>query len=443
MSNKARIKELREKQAREHEAAKSEWDKVKDDTPDGEREAAKQRFNAAMSQHDKHDEEIVMLERLDKAEERMNGQRDRAKEEERAQRRPDNGGGGTSGGGNDDEKVDMRAAFSKLLRRGHSALSEKELEAYHAEEARGLSLTPQEREERALSVGTDSAGGYTVPTIFRDQIEKTLASWGPMMDGAVIDLMPTDTGAGMEWPTINDTASRGGLVAENADAVDDAGNDLAFGTATLSAYLYSSEIMRVSRQLLMDSAFDFENRLIPELFGERMARTGNDVLTTGDGSSKPQGIVAGAGAGLTAAATGAIADDEVIKLQHTVNPAYRNNPTVGFMFNDTTLQALRLLKDAEDRYIWQRPNMETGAPAMLLDKRYWINQSMANIGAGTVPMIFGDMKKYLVRQVRGWELFVYRELFMPKKQIGFEVFGRIDGKVVNTAAIKKLTMAAS
>lgn len=441
MSNKARIKELREKQAREHEAAKAEFDKITPDMGEGERKAAEERFDKAMDVYDRYEADIERLQRLDDADARAREREDKDDLEARNKRRPDNGGSGARGDGDPEKAPEMRSVFNKLLRhRSRDALTPEELAVYEDFERGSFGIDP---EERALASGTGSAGGYTVPTIFRDTIEKTLAAWGPMLDGNVIDLMKTDSGATMEWPTVNDTASRGELVAENAAATDDGGNDLAFGQASLSAYMYSSEIMRIPLQLLRDSAFDFETRLVPDLFGERMARTANNVLTVGDGSSKPQGIVTGAGAGNTATSTTAIADDELIDLQHAVNPAYRNNPNVGFMFNDNVLKAVRKLKDANDRYIWQRPDMETGAPATLLDKRYWINQAMVDPAAGTVPVIFGDMKKYIVRMVGDWELFFYREMFMNKKQIGVESFGRLDGLVVNNAAIKKLTMAAS
>lgn len=437
MSYAARIKELREKQATLHEEAKSEMDKVSADAEASERKEAEARFDKAMDKFDEFGAEISRMERLDKADEERSNREQHERDEERRGRRPNNGGGGVPGA-DSEAAPEMRSVFNKVLRFGRAGLSEEERSAY--EEFESGATDP---EIRALASGTNSAGGYTVPTLFRDTIEKALAAWGPMMDGNVIDLLTTDSGASMEWPSVNDTASRGEQVAENAASTDDGGNDLAFGIISIGAYMQSSEIMRVPIQLLQDSNFDFERRIIPDLFGERMARTANDVLTTGDGSGKPQGIVAGAGTGITANATAAIADDELIDLQHSVNSAYRSAPGVGFMFNDNVLKALRKLKDGDDRYIWQRPDMETGQPALLLDKPYWINPSMADPAASAVPVIYGDMKKYLLRRVGEWELFIYREKFFEKKQFGFEVYGRIDGKVTNTAAIKKLTMAAS
>jgi HK97 family phage major capsid protein len=182
---------------------------------------------------------------------------------------------------------------------------------------------------------------------------------------------------------------------------------------------------------------------MPDLFGERMARTANDKLTTADGSSKPQGIAQGAANGKTAASISAIAPDELIDLQHSVNPAYRASPKAAFMFNDATLAVLRKLKDSENRYIWQAPNLQTGEPGSLLGNRYWINPSMANIGANARSIIFGDLSKYVVRRVGNFTIFVFRERYMNNLQLGFMAFGRFDGKVVNTAAIKRLTHPAA
>lgn len=436
--SKARIKELREKQAREHEAAKAEWDKVDDKTPEGERKEAEARFDGAMDKFDEYEAEITRLERMERASQRLSDADDQDDRERRERRRPENGNERHNGDGDPEVKPEIRSVFNKALRMGRQSLTEEEDQVFRSE-----GMDSKDPEVRALATGTGSAGGYTVPSLFRDKITEALAIWGPMLDPNVVDLLITDSGASMEWPTVDDTASRGGIVAENAAVTDDGGNDPVFGTRSLGAYMYSSEPTEIPLQLLQDSNFDFEGRLIPKLFRDRMARTGNDALTTGTGSGQPQGIVTGAGTGITATATAAIADDEFIDLQHKVDPAYRRNPGVGWMFNDNVLKAARKLKDANDRYIWQRPDMETGAPAKLLDYGYNINPSMADPAASSVPVLFGDFKEYTTRLVMGWELFIYRELFMLKKQIGFEVFGRIDGVVSDTRAIKKMTMAAS
>jgi HK97 family phage major capsid protein len=427
------LKEKREELARVHESAKAKNDEALAASTPEERARIGDEVDRMFESFDVLEADIRRLERLDDVSRNIDKRaNDEHRDDQRGRRR---GSGG-------DELPDYRHVFNAALAYGIGGLDAEERAVFN--ENNGLiPLRNLPREERALAAGTDAAGGYTVPQGFVPTIDKTMAAWGPMLRPDVIDLMPTDSGNSLSYPTIDDTASRGEQVAENASITDDGGNDLVFGEKMLSAFMHNSEIMRVPLQLLTDSAFDFEKRVIPELFGERMARTLNDKLTTGTGSGQPQGIVTGAGAGVTAAAVAALTSDELIDLQHTVNSAYRNMPGCGWMFNDTVLKGLRKLKDLEGRYIWQRPDLALGTPGTLLDMPYYINPSMADPAAGTKPIVFGLLNKFIVRRVGSNALFVFREKYMDKGQLGFMSFGRYDGRVLNTAAIKVLTMAAS
>lgn len=431
------LKELREKRARLVAEARERMDLIKDDTPEARRTELEAAHDAAMKEYDATEAEIQRRERVEAMEAAENERRERETEQQRQQRRP--GDDASAPGAATTAKPSLRSAFKNLLLKGMGQLSEEE-RAVLRENGAAPDNSP---EARALTTGTGSSGGYTVPTEFLPQIEKTMAIWGPMLNPEAVDILTTDDGSPIEFPSIDDTAQRGDQFAENAAITDDGGVDPAFGQITLSAYMHNSEIVRVPVQLMSDSAFDVVGRLLPDLFGERMARTANDKLTTADGSSKPQGITIGAGAGVTAASQTAFAADELIDLQHTVNPAYRASPKAAWMFNDTVLKMIRKLKDSENRYIWQAPDIKTGEPATLLGNRYWINPSMASPATGTRPIVYGDLSKYMVRRVGGFTLFVFRERYMDNLQLGVMSYGRFDGKVINTAAVKRLTMAAA
>ena len=435
------LKEKREELARVHEAAKAKNDEALAASTPEERARIGDEVDRMFGSLDVIEADIRRLERLDSVSRNLDQRAADDHRTDQRDRRPNLGDGlGSQQGG--DDLPDYRQVFNAALAYGIGGLDAEERAVFN--ENNGLiPLRNLPREERALAAGTDAAGGYTVPQGFVPTIEKTMAAWGPMLRPDVIDLLQTDSGNTLPYPAVDDTASRGEQVAENASITDDGGNDFVFGEKTLSAFMHNSEIMRVPLQLLTDSAFDFEKRVIPELFGERMARTLNDKLTTGTGSGQPQGIVTGAGAGVTAAAVAALTSDELIDLQHTVNSAYRNMPGCGWMFNDTVLKGLRKLKDLEGRYIWQRPDMALGTPGTLLDMPYYINPSMADPAAGTKPIVFGLLSKFIVRRVGSNALFVFREKYMDKGQLGFMSFGRYDGRVLNTAAIKVLTMAAA
>jgi HK97 family phage major capsid protein len=181
--------------------------------------------------------------------------------------------------------------------------------------------------------------------------------------------------------------------------------------------------------------------LLGELLGERMGRIANSKLTTGSGSSDVEGIVTTSTLGKTAAATAAVTADEIIDLIHSVNPAYRSAPNTALMMNDSTLAAVRKLKDGQGNYLWQMGNYQAGIPQNILGYNVVVNQAMDSLAAAKRVMVFGDMSKFYVRKVGGPSLFVARERFAP--DYGILGYIRFDGVLANTAAVKHLITAAS
>lgn len=291
-------------------------------------------------------------------------------------------------------------------------------------------------EQRAQAVGTGAAGGFTVPEGFVSALEVSLLAFGGMRQAARI--LPTESGNDLPWPTLNDTAQTGELLAENVAAAQ---QDVTFGQTILKAYKYSSKEVLVSRELLEDSGVDIA-AVLGAALGERIGRITNTHFTTGDNASKPQGAVTYAAAGITAAVAGAITVDELISLFHEVDPAYRNGPKVAFMFRDSTLAALRKLTKADwagGSPIWQ-PGLTADAPSTILAKPYFINQDMAAIATGNKSVLFGDFSKYIIRDVASFRLRRLEERYAEKDQVSFIAFSRHDGRVLDagTDPIKRL-----
>ena len=181
--------------------------------------------------------------------------------------------------------------------------------------------------------------------------------------------------------------------------------------------------------------------LLSDLLGERLARKGNAQLTIGGGAGAPNGIVTASGLGVTAAATAALAADEIIDFQHSVNAAYRRSPKCRWQFADSTLKAIRKLKDGDGNYLWQMGDVRASAPDVLLGKPYSINDDVPAIAAGATPMIFGDMSKYIVRKVGSVMTIVAKERFAP--DLGILGLMRLDGELSDANAVKHLKMAAA
>lgn len=391
----------------------------------------------------RHDAVMAKLDALDKKIEREERQaaRETAEDERRKQNRPNRGSGSASGvddpeSGEDrtaeQAEEEYRDAFYAMLREGGdmSALSA---------ESRQL-LRRGYVENRVQTAGTDAAGGFTVPTTLANFIVSTMKDWGPMYDPGITTELVTSSGNAFDIPTNDDTGNTAALKSEGADLTDDDSGDLAFGEKNLNAYVYATPWLKISFELLQDSAFNLE-AFIGAKLGERLGRIANQRLTIGTGSSQPNGIVTAAAIGKTAAAAAAIAADELIDLQHSVNAAYRRSPRCGWMFADTTLASIRKLKDGQGNYLWQMGDVRVGAPDLILGKQYYVNDDVAAMAANARSVVFGDMGAYIVRKVGSPLIGTVRERFWPK--VGMAGLVRFDGELTDTAAVKVLRQAAS
>jgi len=340
-------------------------------------------------------------------------------------------------------RVDRRAGRDSLSADEAKDKLEIEAKAFKYYLCNGMHAMPDElravavpRFQAAQGTGSDAAGGYTVPEGFYGQIISAELAFGGMLDPGVCDVFTTSTGNPLPIPTDNDTSNEGAILGENTQASE---QDVTFGAVTLNGHTYSSKIIRVANQLLQDSAFNLD-AFLAEKLGMRVARIMHRHFTTGDGASKPTGVVNASTAAFTSASASAISPDEIIDLAHDVDPAYRNGAR--YMMNDTTLLALKKQKDGEGRYLWssglafKEPDTINGYP-------YTINQHMADIATGSKSMLFGNFKKYMIRNVAGIMVMRLVERYADYNQTGFVMFQRADGNLVDagTNPIKHILQA--
>ncbi len=416
--------QLEEKRGRLVAQAREALDEIKSNTDESRAAELEARHDKIMAEFDKNEALIEREQRLASIEARAQEAR------ERARPKPDDA---ETRAVAETDRPEYRTVFAKVVCG-----------------ARIDELTPEERsvlqrgatkfEQRTQTAGTNSAGGFTVPTELLQQIEISMKAHGPMWDGSVIRDVTTSSGNPLKLPAVDDTSKSGAAHTEGADITDDGSEDVTFGQKSLDAYSFDTEFIKWSWELDMDSIFSME-ALLGDLLGERLARIANRQLTVGTGSSAPNGIVTASSLGLTAAATAAITADELIDLEHSVDPAYRNAPSVGFMFNDSTLKAIRKLKDGDGNYLWTKGDFQAGVPATINGRRFYVNQDMDSLAAAKKVAVFGDLKKYWVRKVGAPVIGVLRERFWP--QIGIAGLIRFDGELANTAAVKHLITAAS
>lgn len=294
----------------------------------------------------------------------------------------------------------------------------------------GLSADQQAALQRAQAKGTDSAGGYLAPEEFRNNVIDRMSAFGGVRNVATV--ISTETGNSIPMPTNDDTGNTGAIIGENTQ---DSEQDMTFGEVNLGAFKYTSRIIRVPIELLQDSAFDLDT-YIQGKFGERLGRATSAHYATGTGTGQPQGLAA-ATVGNTAAANTGIAYDDLLNLKHSVDPAYRGNARWGF--NDNTFLALKKLKDSDNRPLWL-PDIAGVAPSTIDGDAFFIDQGFADIGASAVPVVYGDMSGYWVRDVMGMTVTRMVERYADFHQVGFVAILRSDGRIIDGNGIRAMDM---
>lgn len=423
------LKDLQDKREKLISEARERLDLITNNTDEARAKELEAAHDAAMAELDKLDKAIERDEKLAAAERRS--------EELRAKQRPVPGDKTVRADGNDGKQTpaeEYREAFWAMIRAGGD-VSELEPEQ-RAILKRGV--VKDGAVEKRIQSTSSSAGGYTVPVTLMNEIVKSMAMWGPMYDEAICRVITTASGERINIPTVNDTAVTVAQHTEGTALTDDGSKDVTFGQKQLDAFMYDTQFVKWSMELNTDSIFGME-QLLGELLGERLGRRANTELTTGDGTGDPNGIVTASSLGVTAASQTAITADELIDLQHSVNPAYRGSPKVRWMFNDTTLKAIRKLKDGDGQYLWNGGDLSKGISGTLLGIVYSINQAMPTAATGTKPIVFGDFGKYFVRKVGSPIIGVMRERFWP--DLGIAGLIRLDGELADTAAVKHMLMA--
>jgi len=304
----------------------------------------------------------------------------------------------------EDTDAQVRGAYAEFLRKGPGKMDPK-----------------QKAVLRANQSTTDAEGGYGIPTTTSTEMINALRAFGGVEPLATV--ITTATGNDMNFPTNDQTGVAGEWLGEASTA---ATGDETIGVKAIESWKAGSKFIKVSNELLLDATFDIVG-WVNDRIVERIGRLTNTAFTTGSGSSQPHGFVGDAAEALEAASDTAVTADEVITLQHTLDPEYAKNGT--FMFNNTTFKALRQLKDGNSQYLWA-PGLANGVGNMFLGSPYVVNQDMVSMASNTDPIAFGDFSAYLVRHVGGMTIKRLDERFADADQTAFIAFHRVDGRLL-------------
>jgi HK97 family phage major capsid protein len=292
------------------------------------------------------------------------------------------------------------------------------------------------------TVGTGTQGGYLVPTEIAKSILDALKQFGGMRQVATI--LTTSMGNQINYPTSDGRSEVGVLVGEGAQATQ---QDLSLGTIPFNVYRFSSTPAAITWELLQDSVVDIE-AFVRQRLVTRLGRVTNNYYTTGTGTSQPQGIITAVTTGKTGATgqTTTVIYDDLVDLEHSVDPAYRALGNCSFMMADDSVRILRKIKDGIGRPIFS-PGYEDslavggpsgGAPDRIMGYPININQSMPVMAANAKSITFGDHSFYTIRDVMAVEMLRYADSpFLRQGLIGYEAFMRSGGALIDVGGAVK------
>lgn len=410
----ARLRKLLEDRA-------AAWSQVQDIQARREREGYEstqedgETYTRALADVDRLSKEIEDEERAARLESVMNA--------------PAPGQGDTNPRGDEgrDAGREYEEAFTGFLRHGMGGLSHEQAQLMQ----RALVSDPQ---IRAGATSPGSAGGYTVPQGFLTRMVETMQAFGGIF--GLAEVMNTDSGNPLQWPSNDDTGNQGAIVGENTQVVE---QDFEFGNVELGAHMYTSKIVRLSFQLLQDSAFDLD-AFVARKFGERIGRAAARHFAQGTGTGQPQGINQATNTVTVGSAT-AITYDNLVDLEHAIDPAYRARAQ--YVVHDDVVKLARKLKDSNNRMLWQ-PSLAGGVPSTINGRPYTVDNSLPPVAAGSKSAVYGDISAaYVIRAVRGAQTLRLTERYADFLQVGFLGFQRLDGKVQDNNAVAVLTQAAA
>ena len=280
-----------------------------------------------------------------------------------------------------------------------------------------------------LSESVDADGGYLVPEEFENQIVRgidetnIIRSIAKVITTAHDRKIPVAVGHSVATWT-----------EENAAFTE---SNPSFGQKQIDAFKLT-DLIRVSTDLLQDSAFNVEDYIIRE-FSYAFGVAEEQAFCVGTGTNQPTGIFTenGGEVGFTTSSATVITIDDVISLIYSLKAPYRKNAV--FLMNDATVGLIRKLKDGNGAYLWQ-PSVQAGQPDKILGFDVYTTPFAPAIAGGALPIAFGDFQNYWIGDRGGKTVQRLNELYATNGQVGYVATERVDGKVILPEAIKLLKM---
>ena len=328
--------------------------------------------------------------------------------------------------------------FETMIKRPEANLSTKEVDnSLHIFDKWGRKGEQglDEMETKALTVSDDTQAGYLAPPEYVRELIKTITEVTPFRSAARVR---TTAQKSVQIPSRTATFSAQ-WVAETGSRSETTGYTTALEEIPTHE-LYA--LVDISSQELEDSAFNLEAEMQSE-FATQFAKAEGNSFILGDAIGKPEGVITNSSVGTTNSGSGTLlTGDGLIELVHAIKSDYGANAS--FMFNRTTLGAIRKLKDSAGQYVFQAGMMLTaGVPNTVLGYPYIEAPDLADVGSSAKPVIFGDFSRgYMI--VDRVNLSVLRDPFTQATSgnVRYVARRRVGGQVVLAEALRIQVISA-
>lgn len=203
----------------------------------------------------------------------------------------------------------------------------------------------------------------------------------------------------------------------------------AFEGIEIKAYDYRLPVIPISLTLLDGSDADIQGAIVA-LLTEHIARGLTNLALTGGTASDGVSALVPKVVTTNAASATAVSYNDLVDLLANVKAPHNSQGVASWLMNSATRAALMKVLDQNGRPIFIESARE-GEPDRILGRPVVIDDNMPDIGASKVPIIFGDLRKYVLRIVQGVKVRVYQEeKFYKDNCIGVQAFVTADGKLI-------------
>lgn len=315
---------------------------------------------------------------------------------------------------------EYRAAYDKYLRFGRDGMSAEEV--------------------RALSVGTDTAGGFLVAS---EQMVNDLIK---AVDNAVhirqrATKIPVPAAVSLGVPTLDTDPADADWTSELKTGSED--SDMAFGKRNLHPHPLAKRIKVSNDFLRMASGGE---GLVRDRLAYKFGVSEEKAFLTGHGAQRPLGVFIASNDGIstgrdysTGNTTTTVEFDGLIGAKYTLKAAYWNEAE--WLFHRDVLAQVAKLKDGNGQYIW-RESVRAGEPDRVLNIPVAMSEYSPNtMTTGLYAGILAAWRYYWIADAMNLAVKRLDELYAETNQVGFIGRLNLDAQPVLEEAFVRVKLA--